>query len=116
MHIPLKDIVLFFVVLILASGNEFVHAKDWYVRPAGGNYGRADGTSYDDAWNGLLQVKWGMNGVSPGDNLYVCGTHVHDMINRGNVASQAELHLISGAGDSARIITRGDCPGDPECF
>jgi len=31
-------------------------ASDWFVRPAGGNYGSEDGSSYQDAWDGLKSV------------------------------------------------------------
>ena len=69
-------IVTLSLVWLILSAN--AAASDWFVRPAGGNYGSEDGSSYQDAWDGLLNVVWG-NGageVGPGDNLYVCGLHV----------------------------------------
>ncbi|MFQ5621731.1 MAG: right-handed parallel beta-helix repeat-containing protein, partial [Candidatus Nanoarchaeia archaeon] len=88
-------------------------AKDWYVRPAGGNYGSEDGTSYANAWDGLLNVVWGEGGVQPGDTLYVCGLHIHDMTNWGYIATQADIPVISGTSESNRVIIRGDYPDDP---
>jgi len=52
-------------------------ASDWFVRPTGGSYGSEDGTSYENAWNGLLSVVWGEGGVEAGDTLYVCDKHIN---------------------------------------
>lgn len=65
----------------------------WYVRPLvdgddaeddlgnpvadPGVYGKQDGTSYVNAFNGIAHVKWGPGGVEAGDTLYVCDTHVY---------------------------------------
>lgn len=43
----------------------------YYVRPPGGTYGAENGTSYDNAFDGLASV----SGLVAGDTLYVCGTH-----------------------------------------
>jgi hypothetical protein len=101
---------LFFVLLSLTS---VLFAADWYVRPSGGNYGLENGTSYANAWDGLLNVKWGAGGVQPGDTLWVCGLHIHNMVDRGYVATQADIPVISGTGESTRVTIRGDYPGDP---
>ena len=87
-------------------------ANAWFVRPAGGNYGTENGTSYENAWDGLLNVVWGPGGVEAGDTLYVCGLHVHDVTNRGNIATQADITPVSGTSESARVTIRGDYPGD----
>jgi len=87
-------------------------ASDWYVRPAGGNYGLENGTSYANAWDGLLNVKWGAGGVQPGDTLWVCGLHVYEMTNPANIAEQANIKPTSGTSESARVTIRGDYPGD----
>jgi len=100
--------------LILSVGIDVaLAASDWYVRPASGNYGAEDGTSYENAWNGLLNVVWGAGGVEPGDTFYVCGLHVHEMTKRSYVATQASIPFISGTGENTRITIRGDYPGDP---
>ncbi len=65
----------------------------WYVRPLvdlddetdefgnpmadRGVYGKQDGTSYRDAFNGIADIRWGEQGVEAGDTLYVCGAHVY---------------------------------------
>lgn len=48
--------------------------RTFYVRPAReAGYGAGDGTSYDDAWNGLGAVDW--NAMAEGEpaTLWVCG-------------------------------------------
>ena len=85
----------------------------WYVRPQGGSYGNEDGTSYANAWDGLQNIVWGEAGVEPGDTLYICGLHVHTVIDRDFIGTQADIYPISGADESARIIIRGDYPDDP---
>jgi len=50
------------------------NATDYYVRPAGANYGFGNGTSYKNAWAGFSNINWTIvdngNGV-----LWVDGTH-----------------------------------------
>jgi len=83
-------------------------ASDWFVRPAGGSYGSEDGTSYVNAWDGLLSVVWGSEGVQPGDNLYVCGIHL-----RNNTNGLWEFFKLDANGtDGNRITIRGDYPDD----
>jgi parallel beta-helix repeat protein len=101
--------VLLLALFLLAS---VLAAADWYVRPAGGNYGLENGTSYANAWDGLLNVKWGAGGVQPGDTLWVCGLHVYEMTNPANIAEQANIKPTSGTSESARVTIRGDYPGD----
>ena len=43
------------------------------MRLAGGDYGVEDGTSHENAWDGLDQVVWGSSGVKSGDTLWICG-------------------------------------------
>ena len=90
-----------------------LYSADWYVRPAGGSYGNEDGTSYANAWDGLLNVAWGEGGVQPGDTLWVCDLHIHNMVNKDYVTTQADIPVISGTGESTWITIRGDYPGDP---
>jgi len=107
-HIALI-LTLSLVWLILSAD---AAATDWFVRPAGGNYGNEDGSSYQDAWDGLLNVVWGPGGVEAGDTLYVCGLHVYDLSNKDNLVAQADITPISGTSESARVTIRGDYSGD----
>jgi len=70
----------------------------WFVRPAGpAPYGKGDGRSFADAWNGLAKIDWAK--VRPDDTLYVCDTHVGEPLN------------IEASGEEGRRITiRGDWP------
>jgi hypothetical protein len=86
-----------------------IYAKDWYVRPAGGTYGSENGTSYENAWDGLNNVVWGASGIQPGDSLWVCGLHIYDYTG-GYFYNQ--LSIISGTSETSRITVRGDYPGD----
>jgi len=97
-------LALSLVLLILSAD---AAASDWFVRPAGGSYGNEDGSSYQDAWDGLLNVVWGGAGVVAGDTLYICGLHVHNVTNSGNIATQADITPVSGSSGS-RITIRGD--------
>jgi len=73
----------------------------WYVRPVGGSYGAADGTSYATAFDGFLNVDWTASGVSAGDTLYICGDH-------------RQAFTVGGSGTSGSEITiRGDYASDP---
>ena len=97
--------------LILLVCVTFVHAvlscsclaASFYVRPGGGNYGSLVGTSYENAWSGFKNIKWGAtaNGVTAGDTIYVCGTH-----------NESLPIAISGTAGSPITIS-GACPDDP---
>jgi len=102
-------ITLSLVWLILSADG--VTARDWFVRPLGGNYGKEDGSSYQNAWDGLKSVVWGAGGVQPGDNLYVCGLHLFDHTPYYHSSIEWEIG-ISGTGEGSRVTIRGDCPGD----
>ncbi|MBF0593358.1 MAG: hypothetical protein HQL22_00155 [Candidatus Omnitrophica bacterium] len=86
-------------------------AASWYVRPAMvSNYGAQDGKSYANAWNGIRNIKFGVDGVEAGDSLYVCGSHVY----RNNFSGDATQKVIreSGFSDDYPITIRMDCPDD----
>lgn len=89
-----------------------IAGRVWYVRPIGGNYGNGDGRSYENAWNGLMNITWGNGGIQPGDTLYVAGLHVYNLTTRGYLVSQAILNITSGTSENKRVIIRGDYPGD----
>jgi hypothetical protein len=95
-------IVLFVPFLGSLMTENLAGAADWYVRPYGGSYGSADGTTYNTAWGGLDAVQWGSGKVAAGDTLWVCGTHdgsyPHGMMTVG----------ASGTPGS-HITIRGDC-------
>jgi hypothetical protein len=100
--------------------------SDWYVRPGvytqfdpnsvtpiatAGIYGRQDGTSYSNAWNGLFSVVWGETGVEAGDNLYVCGTHLYTASNIAFLFNQAVDYIPeSGYSTNFPITIRMDSP------
>ena len=105
-----KKKIIITAILALACK---VYCADWYVRPAGENYGAENGTSYENAWDGLLNVVWGAGGVQPGDTLWVCGLHIHNLVTRNWLETQADIQVISGTGESSRVTIRGDYPTDP---
>lgn len=102
--------------------------SDWYVRPGvyaqfdpysgspiatAGVYGRQDGTSYSNAWNGLFSIVWGENGVEAGDNLYVCGTHLYTASNNMFLNSQGTEYITeSGCSTNYPITVRMDSPSE----
>ena len=73
----------------------------WFVRPSGGSYGEEDGTSYSNSWNGFDNIVWNQaNGVMPGDNLVLCGTH-------------NENFTVGASGEPGNpIVIRGDYSKD----
>ena len=92
-----KFVLLFFSFLISVSSG---YGADHFVRPSGGDYGTGDGGSYENAWNGFGNIKW--DEIMPGDNLYICDTHVGSGLTIGR----------SGE-DGLPVTIRGDCQGDP---
>lgn len=76
----------------------------WYVRPTGGPYGAANGTTYADAWAGWVSIVWNGAGILPNDTLYVCDTHSYG-------ASITTGNCNSVAGTEPTI--RGDYTGHP---
>ncbi|MEX0774571.1 MAG: LamG-like jellyroll fold domain-containing protein [Phycisphaeraceae bacterium] len=114
------------IVISYGAGNNFVvtgrlgairlteiaqSGTNWFVRPSGGSYGNEDGTSYADAWDGLENIDWQV--ILPGDNLYICGTHVRTVTSNTNIASQG--WILPGASGTAgnHVKIRGDWPSDP---
>lgn len=102
---------LTFFILCLIIGTIPTLGANWYVRPAGGNYGAENGTSYANAWDGLLNVRWGAGGVDAGDTLYICGTHIWNKTNK-YPSEEGLISPHSGDSDSARVTIRGDYAGD----
>ena len=48
--------------------------RTFYVRPqCDAGYGRGDGTSYDNAWNGIAAVDWSTIPDGEPTQLWVCG-------------------------------------------
>lgn len=96
------------------------YAATWFVRPGvydgpdsagnpvprAGVYGFQNGTSYDNAWNGLGSIQRGLGGVVEGDTLYFCGTHVYPLTTNTAFGKPA-IACVS------RTTYRGDWPGDP---
>lgn len=75
-----------------------VQATKFYVRPAGGTYGTEDGTSYANAFDGLVSVA----GYAAGDTICASGAFVQETI------------TIQTSGTATAYITfRSDCPGIP---
>jgi len=97
----------------------------WYVRPRNQqvSYGTEDGSSYENAFNGLVNwdddlgnlpgIVWGPNGVEAGDTLYICGRHEVDFNDRA-FSDQAVFNINASGYSSAYPVTlRGDYPSDP---
>ena len=58
-----KKVPVLIMFIVFAS---YAYGGDWYVRPARGSYGSENGTSYQNAWDGLLSVVWGVRGRQAG--------------------------------------------------
>lgn len=119
----------------LASGfvatNAFttMAASSWYVRPGvytnfngntgapiaqAGVYGTQNGTSYQNAWNGIQSIVWGAGGVEPADSLYLCGTHWFMASNNNFIGSSTTAYISeSGYSTDFPITIRMDYAQDP---
>jgi hypothetical protein len=85
-------------------------ADTWYVRPADGDYGAANGETYETAWDGLASIVWGEGGVVAGDTLYICGTHQYGT---DWIWSNVYLPVGNASGSEGSPITiRGDYESD----
>jgi len=60
-----------FLFTILSFGSERAIAGVWYVD--NGASGKNNGTSWDHAWTGFKNIKWGSGGVEAGDLIYISG-------------------------------------------
>ena len=80
--------------------------REWFVRPfRKGDYGKKNGTSYENAWDGFGRIVWGPGGVQAGDTLYVCGFHT---------GSNGHYLVVGASGmKGAPIRIDGGYPGDP---
>lgn len=101
-----RVIYLFIIIAVYPS---VLFGADWYVRPAGGSYGLENGTSYENAWDGIENILWGTQGVKAGDNLFICGTHIAS--GSSGVFSKPLMAKTSGTAESW-ITIRGDYPSD----
>lgn len=53
----------------------------FYVRPLGGSYGLEDGSSYENAWNGFINIDWGL---LENNELNICGLHAQRITVQSN--------------------------------
>jgi len=101
-------------------------STNWYVRngvysgnnrdnliPETGVYGEQNGTSYENAWNGLTSIVWGESGVEPGDNLYICGDHIYEHNSPGDYKIGIRYIEESGYSVDYPITIRMDYEEDP---
>ena len=96
----LKYLTLVLGLLLFANG---VWAATWYVRPAPGEYGAEDGTTYDTAWDSMSAVVWGVSGVNTGDTLKLCGAFV--AADKDSSKGGAAMLSVEYPG----VIVDGDC-------
>jgi hypothetical protein len=97
----------------------------WFARPRNEKlvYGLQNGTSYANAFNGLVGwsnetgplpgVIWGPDGVEAGDTLYVCGRHQLDPNQEGFVDRGYINVGASGYSADFPVTMRGDHAPDP---
>ena len=85
-----------------ANDQSFTSENIWFVRPAGRGYGNGDGTSYEDAWEGLEGIDWTQ--IKPGHTLYISGDFYYSEY-------QSPMGLIVGAsGVPGNLVEiNGDC-------
>jgi hypothetical protein len=92
----------FLIFSIITLNSISATAGVWYVRPEGGKYNLENGTSFENAWDGLSNIKWGDGGIEAGDTLYICGSH----------GSQT-LEIGADGGLGKEITIRGDFATKP---
>ena len=82
----------------------------WYVRPATGEYGAEDGTTYAAAYDGFADVVWSGAGIVAGDTLRVVtddGPYYERMVIgvSGSAASRITITGWSNASSAAAYAT-----------
>ncbi len=89
-----KAICLLLLIFLCANA---AYATEFFVRPAGGNYGLENGTDFSDAWKGFDSIDWNM--LKGGDTLYVSGvfTEIFKVKGGGNPGQDLRIR-----GDHAR--------------
>jgi hypothetical protein len=81
--------------------------RTFYVRPESDTgYGRGDGTSYENAWNGFKAVNWDALAGEPA-TLWVCGGPAGPA---GFVTLHVEWSYLKGDDVQARPHTRRESP------
>jgi len=95
-----------FIFTIILTSSQIVLAKNWYVRTYSMHTsGDNSGSSYENAWRGLANIRWGSTGVKAGDVLFVCGTH-----DEGYRSRSIDVKSSGFAGN--RITIDGKCYGN----
>jgi hypothetical protein len=94
------------LALLLALTASSAWGATWYVRPASGEYGAEDGTSYATAYDGWADINWTTD-IDAGDTLIVCGTLDDNFAaNVGDSGTAGNVITIDGdcssQGDSSR--------------
>jgi hypothetical protein len=89
------------LTLLLSLFANSVWAATWYVRPASGEYGLENGTSYANAFDGNTDA-WATAGdIDAGDTVYFCGAHTEEI-------------LVGDTGSAGNPITLDfNCPDEP---
>ena len=81
--------------------------RTYYVRPeTAEGYGKGDGTSYENAWNGFRSVKWDLLAGQPA-TLWVCGGAEGPA---GFVTLHVEWSYLKANEVPARLNTRRESP------
>lgn len=80
-------------------GTAGAQASDWFVRPNGGSYGTANGTSWSAAYNGFSGISW--SSVACGDTIWVAGgTYTQDLVPAKKCSSSARLNIRRARSDA----------------
>lgn len=97
-----RSVVLLVFIFVMIS---FISAdSDWHIRSKGGEYGTEDGTSYENAWDGLDKLNWDL--ISAGDTIHIYGMHPSPDI---DVAQHLNTQIVIGKSgtDKKRITIQG---------
>jgi len=89
----LPAIILFSLLI------ESAQAANFYVRPNGGTYGNANGSNWDNAFNGFSGISWAS--VSCGDTVWVAGgTYTQSLSPRKKCSSGSRLYIKRARADA----------------
>ena len=81
---------------------------EWFVRPSGGDYGAANGETFETAWDGFANVVQGASGVQAGDTLFICGLF-QDEANIDFAENGTATNRITISGEHSRGAGIIDC-------
>ena len=102
-------LILGFIITVGFFFTAQVSAAGWYVDKDAS--GANNGTSWANAWKSFSSIKWGANGVQPGDTVYLSGgyssktyTEYLDIPIKGTSSARISIRVGQDAGHNGTVV------------